>query len=345
MNVGSRHIAVDGPAIRVYCSEACLQGVVELDELDGLEELVPIKEPPRRLRWWIAAGVVIGGTVAVGQAVWRDEPPPSVMIPLPAPPAVAPAPVPVATVAQEEKPPPQDEALLRELMQDAWIHPLAGPTRRMPINHTAAFGAERQGQPPPECLSGHCGVDVGGAVWGEPVHAVHDGVVAWVNRGPNEEHGGIFVKLAHRNGSLFSWYFHLAAVPRWITPGVRITAGQVIGLLGDTGVQRSGPHLHFAMTVKPTDGARERYLDPEPLIAIWPLWIVEDGKGHMSISGPPGVPVRVPPRPRRRAPDAAQADPAVQNDNQPAATSAAKATEPDAAPAPAANARGSGSTE
>jgi len=344
VNVGSRHIAVDGPAIRVYCSDACLQGVVEIDELDGLVELVPIKEPPRRLRWWIAAGVVLGGAFAVVQAVWRDEAQPSALLPLPAPPAVAPAPAPVAVVAQEEKPPPQDEALLRELMQDAWIHPLAGPTRRMPINHTAAFGAERQGQPPPECLSGHCGVDVGGAVWGEQVHAVHDGVVAWVNRGPNEEHGGIFVKLAHRNGALFSWYFHLAAVPRWITPGVRITAGQVIGLLGDTGVQRSGPHLHFAMTVKPTDGARERYLDPEPLIAIWPLWIVEDGKGHMSISGPPGVPVRVPPRPRRRAPDPAKADSAPQNDNQPAVPSAAKATEPEAVPVPL-TPKGSADTE
>jgi hypothetical protein len=303
-----------------------------------LEELVPMKAPPRRARWWIAAGVVVGGTFAVVPAVWRDEAPASVPLPVTAaPPAPAPAPVaappPIATVAAQDKPPPQDEELLRDLMQDAWIHPLAGPQRRMPINHTAAFGAERQGQPPPECLSGHCGVDVGGAIWGEPVHAVHDGVVAWVNRGPNEEHGGVFVKLAHRNGSLFSWYFHLAAVPRWIVPGVRITVGQVIGLLGDTGVQHSGPHLHFAMTVKPSGNARERYLDPEPLIAIWPLWIVEDGKGHVSTAAPPGLPVRAPPKPR--TPPPVQADQAAQNDNQPAAPAAARPTEPGAEPAPA----------
>lgn len=330
MNVGSRHVAVDGPTIHVYCSEGCLRGITELDEL------VLIEEPPRRARWWITAAVVVGGTVAVVQTVWRDEAPPSVSIPIPAaPPVPAPAPPAIATVAAQEKPPPQDDELLRELMQDAWIHPLAGPQRRMPVNHTAAFGAERQGQPPPECLSGHCGVDVGGAIWGEPVHAVHDGVVAWVNRGPNDDHGGVFVKLAHRGGSLFSWYFHLAAVPRWIVPGVRITAGQVIGLLGDTGVQRSGPHLHFAMTVKPPAGERERYLDPEPLIAIWPLWIVEDGKGHMSTAEPPGIPVRVPPRRKRRAPATEQADQAAQNDNQSAPAPAAKATEPDTHPAPA----------
>jgi murein DD-endopeptidase MepM/ murein hydrolase activator NlpD len=297
-----------------------------------LKELVPMKAPPRRARWWIAAGVVVGGTFAVVQAVWHDEAPASVPLPAAAAPP-APAPPPIATVATHDKPPPQDDELLRDLMQDAWIHPLAGPQRRMPINHTAAFGAERQGQPPPECLSGHCGVDVGGAVWGEPVHAVHDGVVAWVNRGPNEEHGGVFVKLAHRNGSLFSWYFHLAAVPRWIVPGVRVTVGQVIGLLGDTGVQHSGPHLHFAMTVKPSGSARERYLDPEPLIAIWPLWIVEDGRGHVSTAAPPGLPVRVPPKPR--TPPPVQADQPAQNDNQPAAPAAAKATEPGAEPAPA----------
>ena len=349
MNVGSRHVAVDGPAILVYCSDACLRGVTELIELDATEfdELVPIKQPRRRARWWIAAGVALGGTLAVVQIAWRDEAPPGAPLQLPvaaAPLVPAQAALAVATATQD-RPPPQDEELLHELMQDAWIHPLAGPQRRMPINHTAAFGAERQGQPPPECLSGHCGVDVGGATWGEPVHAVHDGVVAWVNRGPNEEHGGIFVKIAHRGGSLFSWYFHLAAVPRAIVPGARITAGQVIGLLGDTGVQHSGPHLHFAMTVKPPHGARERYLDPEPLIAIWPLWLVEDGKGHLSTAEPPGVPVRVPPRAKRRAPEPVPADPAApsaeqaaQNDNQPAPPPVARTIQPAAEPAPATNA-------
>jgi murein DD-endopeptidase MepM/ murein hydrolase activator NlpD len=334
VNVGSRHVAVDGPAIHVYCSDDCLRGVIELDELVPIED----ESPRARARWWIAAGVVLGGTFVAVPAVWRDEAPRTIAIPLPvAPPVPSPSQPAVVATATQEQPPPQDEELLRELMEDAWIHPLAGPQRRMPINHTAAFGAERQGQPPPECLSGHCGVDVGGATWGEPVHAVHDGVVAWVNRGPNEEHGGIFVKVAHRGGSLFSWYFHLAAVPRWIVPGVKVTVGQVIGLLGDTGVQRSGPHLHFAMTVKPPDRARERYVDPESLIAIWPLWIVEDGKGRMSTAEPPGVPVRVP-HPKRRAPAPVQTDQAAQNDNEPTPAPAAKATEADADAAPASSA-------
>ena len=103
-------------------------------------------------------------------------------------------------------------------------------------------------------------------------------------------------------------------------------------------VQRSGPHLHFAMTVKPT-GGRERYLDPEPLIAIWPLWIVEDGKGRMSTAAPPGMPVRAPARARPVAPAPLPADREPENDNELApARPAAKVTEPgDAAAAPTTN--------
>jgi hypothetical protein len=336
VNVGSPHVAVAGTAVRVYCSDDCLRGLSELVDLDALES---IEASPRRARWWIAAGFVVGGGFVVYQAVVRYEPPRSVPIVFVAPDS---EPAPVAADTQPEKPPPaQDEELLRELMHDAWIHPLAGPKRRMPVNHTAAFGAVRDGQRMPECLSGHCGVDVG-STWGEPIHAVHDGVVEWVNRGPNEERGGIFVKIAHRAGALYSWYFHLAAVPRWVVPGTKIAVGQVIGLLGDTGIKRSVPHLHFAMTVKPPAGARERYLDPEPLIAIWPLWIVEDGRGHASTTEPPGMPVRVPARKRRGAPAPTppQAEPAAPwDDLAPRAPTAppapaAKVTEPDAAPSP-----------
>jgi murein DD-endopeptidase MepM/ murein hydrolase activator NlpD len=131
-------------------------------------------------------------------------------------------------------------------------------------------------------------------VWGEPVHAVHDGVIEWVDRGPNDERGGIFVKIAHRDGTLFSWYFHLAAVPRWVHRGVKVSAGQVIGLLGDTGVKQSVPHLHFSLSVKSSKTTHERYLDPEPLIAIWPLWIPGDPerRGRLSTATEPGMPVR-----------------------------------------------------
>ena len=110
---------------------------------------------------------------------------------------------------------------------------------------------------PIECRNGHCGVDLGGEIWGEHVHAVHDGVVDYVQRGANPDHGGTFVRISHRDGTVFTQYFHLAAIPRGLERGRVVKAGDVIGLLGDTGVKESAPHLHFAISVRPSqDGPR-----------------------------------------------------------------------------------------
>src|SRR5262249_40292949 len=79
----------------------------------------------------------------------------------------------------------------------------------------------------------------------------HDGIVNRVQRGPNEDHGGLYVRIAHRNGTVFTQYFHLAAIPRWMVVGKPIKAGDVVGLLGDSGVKQSAPHLHFTVSVKP----------------------------------------------------------------------------------------------
>lgn len=339
VDVKSRHVSVAGSTIQIYCSDDCLRGVTVLETV--LDTSLVAVKPARGWRhWWLAVGVALGGATLAVYAVDRASeveantlaevipppPPPSISPSISAlaqAPALQPGPSPEETARQQA-----DEALLQELLQDAWIHPLAGPHRRMPANHTGAFGAVRVNAPPPECLQGHCGVDVGSA-WGEPIHAVHDGVIDWVNRGPNEENGGVFVKVAHRDGALFSWYFHLAAVPRWVKPGIKVKVGSVIGLLGDTGIKHSAPHLHFAMTVKSPKAGRERYIDPEPLLALWPLWLPDEHKVSTTIAAP-GVPVRGPSRPKARA---AQAQPA--NNNATPAPEPAAALPP-ALPAPVA---------
>ena len=89
----------------------------------------------------------------------------------------------------------------------------------MPVRDSRVFGADRPGDRPIECRKGHCGVDLGGEIWGEQVHAAHDGVVDRVQRDANEAHGGHYVRIAHRNGTVFTQYFHLAAIPRWVEPG------------------------------------------------------------------------------------------------------------------------------
>lgn len=188
---------------------------------------------------------------------------------------------------------PGEEELALEFMNeigsDQWIHPLAGPVRRMPIRSSRVFGASRNGDRPGECRSGHCGVDIGGEQWGEPVMAVHDGVIDRVKR-VDEGNGGMYVRIAHREGKVFSQYFHLAAIPRHLREGVKVKAGQVIGLLGDTGVKESEAHLHFAISVKASPTSREIYMDPEPLIALWPLKIPR-ANGAADAAWDPGVPL------------------------------------------------------
>ena len=189
--------------------------------------------------------------------------------------------------------PPTEMSLLAALGRDAWLHPLAGPVRRMPRTDARVFGAVRPGDRAVECRNGHCGVDLGGEIFGEHVRAVHDGVVDFVQRGANPDHGGRFVRLAHRNGTIFTQYFHLAAIPRGLVRGVQLKAGDVVGLLGDTGVKESAPHLHFAISIRPARDGPEKYVDPEPLIALWPLHVPVDGSevGFVTTVAEPGIPL------------------------------------------------------
>jgi hypothetical protein len=204
-----------------------------------------------------------------------SPPPPTAPVATPTPPpAPAALPAPLPEVAPTL--PPAEKARLDLLSSDLWIHPLAGPTRRMPIRDGRLFGAERIGDRPAECMGGHCGVDLGGTM-GEPVYAVHEGVVERVVRGPNEEHGGHYVRILHREGTIVSQYFHLKAIPAAIIPGTQVKAGDVIGWVGRSGVKRSAPHLHFTISVQEPNGQNARYVDPEPLVALWPLRAVQAG--------------------------------------------------------------------
>lgn len=267
----SPHIVVDGSTVKVFCSARCRTG----PEVDGWVEKPSPPKGRSRLRPFVAGGAFLG-ILFVAEST---SPEPSV--------AAAPAPRPIVTVAVPAPEPPAVTAeaeWVKEILRDVWLHPLAGPMRRMPSLDGAVFGAERPGERPPECKNGHCGVDIGGDVWGEPVLAVHDGVVDRVQRGPNDEHGGLYVRLSHRNGTVFTQYFHLAAIPRWIRVGRPVEAGEVIGLLGDTGVKESGPHLHFTISVKPSPDRPEEFIDPEPLIALWPLHLRARGTDGRSLS-------------------------------------------------------------
>ena len=280
VDVRSRHLVIEGSAVRSFCSEACASAPIEL------------APPPSAIRY-SPFRHLLKFAVGVPMLVFTSGyTPPSSPVTIP---------VAVATAAAAVKPPeppmygpdwpPTEQDWMAEIASDAWLHPLDGPKRRMPIRDARVFGAERPGDRPGECRGGHCGVDLGGEVWGEPVHAAHDGVVDRVQRGPNEEHGGLYVRLAHRGGTIFTQYFHLAAIPRWIQPGTKVKMGEVIGLLGDSGVKHSSAHLHFTVSVKPSAETPERYIDPEPLVALWPLRTTIGGAAMVTAQAAPGVPL------------------------------------------------------
>jgi murein DD-endopeptidase MepM/ murein hydrolase activator NlpD len=108
-----------------------------------------------------------------------------------------------------------------------------------PVNGhmTSPYGARRH--PILGYVRMHSGIDFG-AVWGSPIFAVSDGVVAFAGR-----HGGHgnMVKLDH-GGGLGTGYAHMSRVA--VATGAHVQAGQVIGYVGSTGLS-TGPHLHYEL--------------------------------------------------------------------------------------------------
>jgi peptidase M23-like protein len=282
------HVVIDNNVVRSYCSKECAAAAT------GKIELAPPPPTASRDRWFKrVARITLGLPMLVFTSGHENKLSDTPVRPVETAATAAAAPDPLLFGPHW---PPTDQDWMAEITSDAWVHPLDGPNRRMPISDSRVFGAERQGDRPGECRNGHCGVDLSG-YWGEPVHAVHDGVVDRVQRGPNEEHGGLYVRLAHRDGSILSQYFHLAAIPRRVEVGVHIKVGEVIGLIGDTGVKHSAPHLHFTLSVRPAAGLTEKFMDPEPLIALWPIRIpVGETGGIVTARLPPGVPLGAAPR-------------------------------------------------
>lgn len=115
------------------------------------------------------------------------------------------------------------------------------------ITSTFGVGRSYNGAPPNEF---HTGLDFAGAL-GDAVVAPNTGIVAWTGE---TERRGLGVILDHGGGVLTS-YWHLSAVD--IVDGARVTRGQQIGRLGNSGLS-TGPHLHWEVTVHGTA------LDPLP---------------------------------------------------------------------------------
>jgi murein DD-endopeptidase MepM/ murein hydrolase activator NlpD len=153
-----------------------------------------------------------------------------------------------------------------------WFHPLAGPRRAMPLTESRRFGAVRPQPRPEECELGHCGVDLGTTL-GEPVFAIFDGIVERIER--DEARGanaGRYIRIGHKDATVVSRYIHLDSIRDDLREGARVRGGELIGRLGRTGVEHSGAHLHFSVSLRPAGrSGGEHYIDPEPMLRDWQL--------------------------------------------------------------------------
>jgi murein DD-endopeptidase MepM/ murein hydrolase activator NlpD len=88
----------------------------------------------------------------------------------------------------------------------------------------------------------HTGQDFAAPI-GTPVHALADGTIVFASYD-----GAYGNKIAIQHaGTLVTWYAHLSAYK--VKLGDKVKAGQLIGLVGDTG-NTTGPHLH--LEIRPT---------------------------------------------------------------------------------------------
>lgn len=86
------------------------------------------------------------------------------------------------------------------------------------------------------------GVNHSGPVWLARVIAISDG---WAEHWVNDPIKGRYIIVHHNDGNK-SQYHHLSKA--YIKDGDRVTRGQPIGRMGNTGIS-TGPHLHFELEI------------------------------------------------------------------------------------------------
>ena len=263
-----RFVLVAGGREHEHCSESCVRENLRLRR---------IAHARARRRWVAALSLMLALPIA-GKILWKRYRLPQAEVISSAPPEPLPEPPPPQPVPFGPAWPPTDADWSFAFRAARWVYPLPGPVRRIPSVEHRSCGPPAIRIGAATCReAGRCGVALGGELWGEHVYAAQDGVVDRVQGISGEEHGGQFVRLSHMGGMVFTHYLHLAGIPRTLVRGVHVKAGDVIGLLGDTGMKEEPRHLHFALSVWPSSKLTEVYWDPTPFMETWPLQVPTRG--------------------------------------------------------------------
>lgn len=168
-----------------------------------------------------------------------------------------------------------------------WIFPVVGEDG-VDFGYSDTWGACRGSG----CSRAHEGVDIGTyGVKGVPVVAAADGYVRFVNWSSSSDYLNpdrcCTIMLVHDGGWETS-YIHLDndtpgtddglgwGVAPGIVPGVEVSAGQLIGWVGDSGnAESTYPHLHWevhapgGIAVNPTPHADSATRIDEPIPTVW----------------------------------------------------------------------------
>ncbi len=118
---------------------------------------------------------------------------------------------------------------------------------RTPINGarlSSGFGMRKH--PVLGYSKAHRGVDFAAAS-GTPIMAAGSGIVEYA--GWNGSYGR-YVRIRH-NGTYKTAYAHLSRISKGLSPGSRVSQGDVIGRVGSSG-RSTGPHLHYEILVSGT---------------------------------------------------------------------------------------------
>ena len=169
---------------------------------------------------------------------------------------------------------------LDNISQGAIAVPSEKPVRTAAF--TSGFGV--RSDPFRGAAAMHAGIDLAGPV-GTPIHATADGIVS--EAGYNNGGYGNLVKINHGRG-IETRYGHLSAMA--VSPGQRVTRGQMIGRMGSTG-RSTGSHLHYEVRI---DG---RAVNPIPFMKSTDYLLAMqksngapmDG-GHVALGGPKSSP-------------------------------------------------------
>ena len=126
-----------------------------------------------------------------------------------------------------------------------WYRALYALACPLPVQALARIGGG-WGAPRAGGKRRHEGIDLAAAT-GTPVLAMQEGEVYRVQP-RNVGAGGLYVGVRHAGGFV-SRYMHLSRIADGIVVGARVRQGDVVGYVGSTGTQSTGPHLHADLRV------------------------------------------------------------------------------------------------